>query len=169
MDLKFCPQCGGPLVERELGGAGRLTCRDPSCGYTFWGNPVPVVAGLVEHRGKVLLIQDRQWPRGWWGLVTGFLEAGETPAQGILREVDEELGLQGEIGGLIGVYGYRRQNQVIIAFHVRASGDIQVGEELRDYKAVAVDRLRPWSRATGKAVADWLALRKGEKVWGNWE
>ena len=156
-------------MERDLGGAPRLTCREPSCAYTFWGNPVPVVAGLVERRGQVLLIQNREWPRGWWGLVTGFLEAGETPGQGILREVKEELGLEGEIGGLIGVYSYLRMNQVIMAFHVKAAGEIRVGEELRGYKAVAIDKLRPWPQATGKAVADWLALRKGEKIWGNWE
>ena len=156
-------------MERELGGALRLTCQNQDCAYTFWGNPVPVVAGLVEHQGRVLLIQNREWPKGWWGLVTGFLEAGETPGQGILREVDEELGLAGEIGGLIGVYSYLRRNQVIIAFHVKATGTVRVGSELRGYKAVEIDKLRPWPQATGKAVADWLSLRKGEKRWGNWE
>lgn len=169
MELKYCPQCGGALAAVEIDGFQRMACPDPECGYTFWFNPTPVVAGLVEYEGDVLLIQNKDWPPGWWGLLTGFLEKDETPGQGMLRELREELGLEGEIAGLIGLYSFFRMNQIIAAFHVRAWGPITVGDELNGYKAVPIDKLRPWKGATGKATADWLAARRGEKGLGNWE
>lgn len=147
------------MDTREIGGRERRACPDPACGYVFWQNPAPVVAGLVEHGPDVILIQNLEWPEDWWGLVTGFLESGETPEEGMLRELEEELGLKGEIQSLIGAYSFFRANQVIIAYHVAAHGEIVVGEELRAYKRVPTEKLRPWPGATGQAVADWLAAR----------
>jgi ADP-ribose pyrophosphatase YjhB (NUDIX family) len=51
-------------------------------------------------------------------LVTGFLEKGETPEQGCLRELKEELGLDGEIVGLVGVYEFIFRNEVCETFRI---------------------------------------------------
>jgi ADP-ribose pyrophosphatase YjhB (NUDIX family) len=165
MDYRFCPQCAAPLESRPLDGLPRLVCPAPDCGFVFWNNPVPVVAGLVEHGENVLLIQNKGWPEGWWGLVSGFLERGETPEEGMLREVREELGLAAELAGLIGVYGFPARNQVIMSYHLRAEGPYQAGPELAGVKAVPTARLKGWESATGRAVSDWLrgreALRAG--------
>jgi len=54
-----------------------------------------------------------RWPKSWFGLVTGFLERGESPEAGCLREVQEELGLdEAEIVSLIGVYEFTVRNEV---------------------------------------------------------
>jgi NADH pyrophosphatase NudC (nudix superfamily) len=119
-----------------------------------------VVAALVEHEGKVVLARARGWPPGRFGLVTGFLERGETVEQAALREVGEELGLEGEIEATIGIYTFERRNQLIVAFHVRAEGPISLGDELAEIRHVPPEKLRPWSFGTGPAVADWLARRR---------
>ncbi len=154
----YCLQCTTPLVEREDGGLVRLAC--PKCDYVFYDNPAPVVAALVEHEGDVILARNKGWPETWYGLVTGFLERGETAEEGVLRELKEELGLDGEIVALIGVYSFFRMNQVIVAYHVRAEGTITLGDELVDYKRILPERLRPWPMGTGQAVSDWLAARR---------
>jgi ADP-ribose pyrophosphatase YjhB (NUDIX family) len=118
-----------------------------------------VVAALVEHEGRVILIQNKGWPESWFGLVTGFLERDETPEQGVLRELTEELSLEGEVAKLIGVYDFLQRNELIVAYHVRARGTISLGEELAAYKAVEPEKLRPWPFGTGHAVRDWLATR----------
>lgn len=159
LELKFCPACGGPLQTSLIDGRQRPACLDPGCGYVFWGNPVPVVAGLVEHGGHVLLIQNKGWPSDWWGLVSGFLEGCEHPEEGMLREVSEELNLEARMEGLIGIYGFPLRNQVIIAYHLTASGPFSPGPELAGVRPVPVAKLRPWPSATGQAVADWLARR----------
>jgi len=159
MEARFCPLCARPLVTRPVDGIDRQACPDAGCGWVFWDNPLPVVAGLVEHQGQVLLIQNRGWPPDWWGLVTGFLERGESPEAGVLREVREELNLDAELRGLIGAYGFARQNQVIIAYHLEAFGPYAPGPELNGVKPIPTERLKPWPGATGQAVADWLAAR----------
>lgn len=157
----YCPQCTKALGAREDGGRVRSAC--PSCDYVFYDNPAPVVAALVEHDGDVILARNKEWPEKWFGLITGFLERGETAEDGVLRELKEELGLDGEIVELIGVYSFFRMNQVIMAYHIRAEGEIVLGEELAAYKRIAPDKLRPWPEGTGQAVADWLATRKNKQ------
>ena len=88
----------------------------------FWDNPLPVVAGIVEHEGNVILIQNKGWPPDWWGLVTGFLERNETAEEGIRREVAEELGLEAKIQSFVGVYSFFQRNEFIVAYHLTAQG-----------------------------------------------
>jgi hypothetical protein len=50
-------------------------------------------------------------------------------------------------------------NQLIIAYHVRAWGNIQLSEELVDYKRLQPAQIRPWPGGTGQAMKKWLADR----------
>jgi NADH pyrophosphatase NudC (nudix superfamily) len=158
--MKFCPQCGQPLAQKDLNGQTRLACSSGSCDYVFWNNPIPVVAAIVEHDGNVLLVRNKGWPEKWFGIVSGFLEKGETPEAAVLREVKEEVGLDGEIVRLIGIYSFFRLNQLILAYHVRAAGIVKIGEELEAVKAIPPEKLRPWEFGTGPAVRDWLEARQ---------
>ena len=160
--MKFCPTCASPLSARELEGNTRLACSSETCDYVFYDNPVPVVAALIEHGETVLLVRNKGWTEKWYGLVSGFLEKGESPEEGVLREVKEEVGLKGEIVSFIGAYAFTEMNQLILAYHVRAQGDIALGEELAGVKAVPPDKLRPWPLGTGRAVRDWLERRAQE-------
>ena len=153
----YCPHCTASLEPRHDGERERPSC--PDCAYIHYDNPLPVVAALVEHEGAVVLARNKAWPETWFGLVTGFLERGETPEEGVLRELEEELGLTGVIERLIGVYPFVEMNQVIIAYHVRAEGSIRLGDELAAMKRVAPEKLRPWPMGTGHAVRDWLKAR----------
>jgi len=148
------------LTSTEIGGQPRLACPSPSCGFVLWDNPVPVVAGIVEIDGKVALTRAKGWPEKWRGLVAGFLEKGETPEAGILREVREELGLEGRIESFVGVYSFFEMNQLILAFHVRAEGTVTPGEELESVTLVPPEEIRPWSLGTGPALKDWLRARE---------
>ena len=143
------------LESREHAGRVRLCC--PKDGWVFWDNPLPVVAAIVEHEGSVILVRNQGWPEKMFGLMTGFLEKGESPEQGVLRELREELGLDGEVVRLIGVYPFEQRNELIVAYHVRAHGTLALGDEIAECKAVAREKLRPWAFGTGLAVRDWLA------------
>ena len=156
--MKFCPECGGELREAELDGETRMQCASDDCSFVFWDNPTPVVAAIVELDGDIILARNKAWPPKMFGLVTGFLEKGETPDDGIVREVSEELGLDTTIEGFIGYYSFFQQNELILAFHVKAAPGAKVvlGGELDAYKRVPPHRLRPWPFGTGLAVRDWL-------------
>ena len=118
-----------------------------------------MVAAIVEHEGEVVLVRSHGWPEKFFGLVTGFLEAGETPQQGVLREVKEELDLEAEIVSLVGAYSFELRNELIVAFHVRAAGVLKLGAELAGFKRVDPAKLRAWEFGTGLAVRDWLLRR----------
>ena len=145
-ETRFCTHCATPLqriTQAEDGGQKeRLRC--PACGWTHWNNPTPVLAAVIEcadRDGQLLLARNAAWPGRFFGLVTGFMEAGETPQEGIAREVAEETALQVTSLALIGVYDFQRMNQLIVAYHAQAQGDItqhrrRVGQRL---DAVGVD------------------------------
>lgn len=156
---RYCPRCAAPLGQRDDGGRPRAACPQQGCGYVHYDNPLPVVAALIEREGKVLLARGKGWPAGMFGLITGFLERGESPEEGVLRELHEELGLSGRVVGLIGVYPFPQRNELIVAFHVEAQGDLVLSDEIEEIKQVDPGRLRPWPFGTGLAVADWIARR----------
>ena len=152
----YCPLCRQELVTGHIGGRDRSVCPSDECDYVKWDNPIPVVAAVVEVDGRIVLTRNKGWPEKWYGLVAGFLERGETPDAGVLREVREELGLSGEIADFVGYYSFHRQNQLILAFHVTAAGEITLGDELEDARLVAPEEVRPWKIGTGPALRDWL-------------
>jgi NADH pyrophosphatase NudC (nudix superfamily) len=160
----FCPRCARPLVERAIADDGgdavvRRACSDDACGFVQWGNPVPAVGALVEHEGEIILARNRAWPAGWFALVTGYLESREDPAAAVVREVKEELGLDVVASSLIGNYIFERKNEVMLCYHAVATGTVTLGAELAEYRRYAPADLKPWPRATGFAVADWMRGR----------
>jgi NAD+ diphosphatase len=128
-----------------------------------WDNPTPVVAAVVEHEGAIILARNKAWPVPFYALITGFLEKTDpSPEEAIVREVQEELGLQGQAANFIGHYRFERMNQIIIAYHVPATGTIVLGDELVDYKAIPPEKARYWPVATGLALRDWLVTQGHE-------
>ncbi len=159
--FRFCPCCAAALVDGCVNQEPRRVC-SANCGFVHYDNPTPVVAAVVEHEGCVVLARNRAWPqhlRHFYGLITGFLERGESPQQCAVREVKEELALDATVAMLIGVYPFERMNQVIIAFHVPATGTIVLNDELDDYKHVPPQQCRVWPSGTGWALRDWLRTR----------
>ncbi len=156
--IKFCPQCGAFTMSQFLDGVDRIQC-GVGCGYVHWDNPTPVVAAIVEYEGQVLLARNAQWPEGWFALITGFLEKGESPEQSVIREVKEELNLDGVITEFVGNYSFYQANQLLIVFHITATGAIKLNEELVEYKLQNKEDVVPWDMGTGPAIKDWLAAQ----------
>ena len=161
--IKYCLYCGSELSAKKINGKDYQACPAKNCEYVHWDNPLPVVAAVVEHQGNVLLARNKAWPPKIFGLITGFLEKGESPESAVLREVKEELGLDAKLESMIGVYSFPEKNQLIIAYHVSAEGEIKMGDELAEVKSVSPEKVRPWPFGTGLAVKDWLDKR-GVKV-----
>jgi NADH pyrophosphatase NudC (nudix superfamily) len=163
---RYCPQCATPLaliVQDEDGGPReRLRCPHHACGWTHWNNPTPVLAAVIEYEGKILLARNAAWPGKMFALITGFMEAGETPEQGITREIAEETSLQVSELDLIGVYDFQRMNQVIIAYHAVAHGQVRLSPELAEWRLYGFDEVRCWPSGTGQALAQWLRGRGHE-------
>lgn len=157
---RYCPVCSAALIPEMHGDRMRLAC-SASCGFVHWDNPTPVVGAIAERNGGIVQVRNHGWPPGWYGLITGFLEAGETPEQGVLREVQEEVGLAGKLEKLVGLYPFHRMNQLLIIYHVTLpDGEIRLDEtELDGYREVTLPEVHPWASGTGYALRDWLRER----------
>jgi NADH pyrophosphatase NudC (nudix superfamily) len=170
---RYCPQCAGALAmiaaAEDGGPKERLRCA--GCGWTHWNNPTPVLAAVIEcadREGRLLLARNAAWTGRRFALITGFMEAGETPEAGVAREVSEETALEVQALKLIGVYDFQRLNQVIIAYHALACGEIRLSPELAEYKLYAPDDVMCWPAGTGYALADWLRSRGHEPKFFDW-
>ena len=166
-ETRFCPNCATPLqvLARMEDGGEKARTRCPACDWTHWNNPTPVLAAVLEladRDGQLLLARNAAWPGRYFGLITGFMEAGETPEEGVRREVKEETSLDVSALALIGVYDFQRMNQLIIAYHARAAGEIVLSPELLEYRLFAPANVRCWRAGTGHALADWLRSRGHE-------
>ncbi len=120
------------------------------------------VIECADRDGRLLLAKNAAWKGNMFALITGFMEAGETPQEGIAREVAEETALQVDALNLIGVYDFQRMNQVIIAYHALARGEVRLSPELAEYRLFGPRDVRCWRAGTGYALADWLRSRGHE-------
>ena len=169
-EYRFCPNCATALqwIAQQEDGGEKQRLRCPACEWTHWNNPTPVLAAVIEYRGQVLLARNAAWQHRMFALITGFMEAGETPQGGIAREVKEETNLEASEVNLVGVYDFQRMNQVIIAYHVVADGEVALSPELVDYRLYDLPQLKCWPAGTGYALADWLRGRGFEPEFVEW-
>ena len=145
------------VAEEDGGPKERLRC--PDCDFVHWNNPTPVLAAVIEcvdRGGAVLLARNAAWPGRFFGLITGFMEAGESPEDGIRREVFEETSLTVGQVNLLGAWDFQRMNQLIVGYHVQARGEIHLSAELAEYQLFAPEDVKVWPQGTGQALATWL-------------
>jgi NADH pyrophosphatase NudC (nudix superfamily) len=166
----YCPNCATELqmLARLEDSGDKVRLRCAACEWTHWNNPTPVLAAIVEladRDGLVLLARNAAWTGRMFALITGFMEAGETPEEGIAREVKEETNLDVDALKLVGVYDFQRMNQIIIAYHAVAHGEIVLSPELAEYRLYRPEEIKCWRAGTGYAVAEWL---KGRGITPQW-
>jgi len=91
---RLCPRCGAELLVEPT----RAVC--PSCDSIYYANSAPTVGALCEDElGRLMLVRRAIEPgKGKWDTPGGFLEEGESPLDGLRRELREETGLEIEPG-----------------------------------------------------------------------
>ncbi len=97
----------------------RLTCAD--CGFIAYENPKIVVGAVVALDGDSVLLCRRaiEPRRGFWTIPAGYMELGETAAEGAAREAWEEARARIALEGILAVYSIARIGQVQILFRAR--------------------------------------------------
>ena len=93
---KYCSECGAAAMElRVPEGDERLRACCSACGRIEYVNPKIVVACVVitDDNRTLLAKRDIEPRRGTWGFPQGYMENGESPREGAVREALEETGV----------------------------------------------------------------------------
>ncbi len=109
--------------------------------------PFVGVGGVGFVDGRVVLVKRRHEPlAGQWSLPGGAVELGETLAEGLRRELREEIGIETRVGPLVELFDrITRDDDGRVRFHY----------VLADYVCQHVSgELRPGSDAAAVALAD---------------
>ena len=144
--MNFCSNCGAAVTQRVPPGDNlpRWVC--DSCNTIHYENPKMIVGCVAEWDGRILLCKRAIEPRyGLWTVPAGFLENGETTADGAQRETLEEANARVEIDALFSLYNLPHINQVYMLFRGRLL-DSDIGPsaetlEARLYEETAI----PWN------------------------
>jgi ADP-ribose pyrophosphatase YjhB (NUDIX family) len=156
--IKHCRNCGTAVVYRiPDDGDVRERAVCPSCDTIHYENPLNVVGTVPYWEDRVLLCKRNIEPRwGKWTLPAGFMELGETTAQGAARETDEEAGAQIEMQGLITVLSVPRVGQVHLYYLARLLSDrFNPGHETIEARLFSEDEI-PWDEIAFKTVKETL-------------
>ena len=150
--MKFCSNCGVPVILKIPAGDTRDRWVCDACTIVHYQNPKMVVGCVPERDGKILLCKRAIEPRhGFWTVPAGFMELGETIAQGAVRETLEEACAEVRIGHLFASVDVVEAGQVHLFFTAALMSDFAAGEESLDVQMFAKDEI-PW---------DEIAFRSG--------
>ncbi len=86
----FCARCGAPTTSTDAG--YKRICS--SCNAEHFPRTDPVVIMLATHGDACLLGRGKQFPRGFYSALAGFIEPGETIEEAVRREIHEEAGVR---------------------------------------------------------------------------
>ena len=166
--IKHCKVCGGAAVYAVPADDNRERATCTVCATIHYENPINVV-GTVPHWGdQVLLCRRNIEPRhGFWTVPAGFMEMGETTAEGAVRETIEEAGAHIELQGLFTLLNVVRVGQLHLYYRARLlDTEFDPGPETIEARLFTEAQV-PWEELAFRTVRETLRRyfedrRKGE-------
>lgn len=138
---RFCGVCGSATEPV----AHERARRCPRCEHVAYPRVTPAMMALVWRPGAVLLARSPRFAPGVYSALAGFVEAGETIEQCVVRETAEEVGVQVDALRYYGSQSWPFPHSLMVAFTARwCGGDIVPQEgEIEDARWFALDALPP--------------------------
>lgn len=167
--MKFCTECGNPLTKSIPAGDDRERYVCTECGHIHYQNPRIIVGCLPTHEGKVLLCRRAIEPRyGKWTLPAGFMENGETTAEGAARETWEEAEMQATGVTLYRVFDVPQIHQVYVFYRCGVEGGrYGAGPESLE-TALFEESEIPWDELAFPVVSELLSEFFQDRVSGDY-
>lgn len=156
-NMQYCSNCGESVTSKIPQGDNRERFVCENCSTIHYVNPKLVVGCILTWQRKVLLCKRSIEPRlGFWTLPAGFMENGETTAEGAAREAHEEANATAVGLELFGHYSLPRISQVYVMF----LGELKDGYAAAGEESLEVglfhEREIPWSELAFPVVTESL-------------
>ena len=131
------------MVPQVREGRARPVCT--KCDAVFFLDPKVVAGVITEIDGKLLMVCRNTEPGlGKWTFPAGFVDRGEVVEAAAIREVNEETGLDVEVAGLIGVYSYPGDTNILIVFAGNVvGGKLTPGVDVQEAGLFYVESMPP--------------------------
>jgi ADP-ribose pyrophosphatase YjhB (NUDIX family) len=157
--IQHCRVCGAATQYRIPPDDNRERAICSACGEIHYENPLNVVGTVPVWGDQVLLCRRNIEPRhGMWTLPAGFMELGESTADGALRETIEEAGANVEMQGLFTVLNVVRVGQVHFFYRARMlDTSLNPGPESIEARLFREDEI-PWDLLAFRTVRQTLEL-----------
>lgn len=157
--IKYCRECGSEVQYLIPSDDSRPRAVCSACMTIHYENPLNVVGTLPVWGDQVLLCRRAIEPRyGLWTLPAGFMELGETTAQGAARETDEEAGAHIELEGLFSVLNVARVSQVHFFYRARMlDTHLNPGPETLEARLFHEHEI-PWDELAFRTVKETLTF-----------
>ncbi len=158
----YCQQCGNETAMKPVEGTIRPVCI--VCGTVTYLDPKLAVAVVIERDGKLLFGKRGASTRepGKWSFPAGFVERGEQVEEAARREAKEEIGLDVEIGDLLGLYSSPGET-VVLAVYIAsaAAGEAVAADDLTEVAWFSPDDLPPLAFAhDNRIIETWRRATK---------
>jgi NAD+ diphosphatase len=152
---QFCGKCGTPTQKLE----NEMAKICPECGFTSYTRLSPAVITAIIKNGKILMAKHVRTRGNMYGLIAGFIEAGETLEEGVKREIMEEVGLNVKNIKYFGSQPWPFPNSIMIGFTAEyKSGEIHVdGNEITNAQWFHTNELPhiPSKMSIARELIDW--------------
>lgn len=162
---QYCGRCGAATENM----AAERAKRCPACGLTNYPRLAPaVIVAVVRHSdgaATLLLARNHRFPAGFYSVVAGFVEPGESLEECVHREVAEEVGVQVSNLRYFGSQPWPFPHSLMVGFTADyAGGDIALEEaEIADAQWFAADNLPqlPPKMSIARQLIDWFVAESG--------
>jgi ADP-ribose pyrophosphatase YjhB (NUDIX family) len=168
--IKHCRVCGAATQYRIPADDNRERAVCTACGEVHYENPLTVVGTVPVWGEQVLLCRRNIEPRhGFWTLPAGFMELGETTAEGAVRETVEEAGARIELQGLYTLINVVRVGQVHLFYRARLQDThFDPGPETIEARLFHEHEI-PWDELAFRTVRETLQRYFADRGTGRFE
>ena len=158
---RFCGRCGQATIKLQ----SELGRKCPSCEMVAFPRISPATITVIERGNEILLAHGAHHATGMYALIAGFVEAGETLEECVIRETREEIGIEVDQVRYFGSQSWPFPHSIMLGFTAQyRSGEITVEPtEISDARWFTVDAMPmvPGRMSIARRLIDDWVLRQG--------
>ena len=156
---RYCGRCGGPTEDR----ADERAKACPKCGLSCFPRLSPAVIVAVVKGNHLLLGTSPRFRSGFWSVLAGFVEPGETLEECVAREVHEEVGILVKNVRYFGSQPWPFPDSLMVGFTAEyAGGEITIDDaeitEAKWFSATDLPTIPP-KGSIARSLIDWFVER----------